>query len=61
MNLAEFVEETLSEILSGIRAAQKKDGGGAIGAVGVVAWSPTHHLPLLARGSGDDVFTVVGV
>jgi hypothetical protein len=27
MNLAEFVEETLSEILSGIRAAQKKEGG----------------------------------
>jgi len=31
MNLAEFVEETLSEILSGIRAAQKKDGGEAAG------------------------------
>jgi hypothetical protein len=32
MNLAEFVEETLSEILSGIRAAQKREGGGAVGA-----------------------------
>ena len=60
MNLAEFVEETLSEILEGIRAAQKKEGGGAIGAGGVVAWSPTQHISsLLAQGSGDDVFTVV--
>jgi hypothetical protein len=60
LNLAEFVEETLSEILEGIRAAQKKEGGGAIGAGRVVAWSPTYHIsPLLAQGSGDDVFTVV--
>jgi hypothetical protein len=34
LNLAEFVEETLSEVLKGIRAAQSKEGGGAIGAVG---------------------------
>jgi hypothetical protein len=27
MNLSEFVEETLSEVLAGIRAAQKKEGG----------------------------------
>jgi hypothetical protein len=32
MNLAEFVEESLTEILTGIRAAQKKEGGGAVGA-----------------------------
>jgi hypothetical protein len=34
MNLAEFVDETLSEILKGIRAAQIKEGGEAIGAGG---------------------------
>ena len=60
MNLAEFVEETLSEVLMGIRAAQSKEGGGAIGAAGVVAWSVNYHLSsLLAYGSGDDVFTIV--
>jgi hypothetical protein len=32
MNLAEFVDESLTEILAGIRAAQKKEGGDAIGA-----------------------------
>jgi hypothetical protein len=61
LNLAEFVEETLSEILAGIRAAQKKGGGGAVGAVGVSAWTPNYHISsLLASGrSEDDVFTVV--
>ena len=60
MNLAEFVEETLTEILTGIRAAQQKEGGGAIGAAGVVAWTPTYHISsLLASGLGDSVFTVV--
>jgi hypothetical protein len=60
LNPAEFVEETLSEILTGIRAAQQKDGGKAIGAAGVQAWTPTYHLSsLLAPGVGDDVFTVV--
>jgi Trypsin-co-occurring domain 2 len=60
MNLAEFVEETLSEVLSGIRAAQRKEGGGAIGAAGVRAWTPTYHISsLLAEGLRDDVFTVV--
>jgi hypothetical protein len=29
MNLAEFVEESLTEILAGIRSAQKKEGGDA--------------------------------
>jgi hypothetical protein len=32
MNLAEFVEQSLTEILAGIRAAQQKEGGGAVGA-----------------------------
>ena len=32
MNLAEFVEESLTEILQGIRAAQQKEGGGEVGA-----------------------------
>jgi hypothetical protein len=32
MNLDEFIERTLSEILAGIRAAQSKDGGSAVGA-----------------------------
>jgi hypothetical protein len=61
MNLAEFVEETLSEILSGIRAAQKKEGGGAIGAMGVAPWSSshTHNTTLLAPGVGNTVFTIV--
>jgi len=60
LNLAEFVEETLSEILQGIRAAQTKEGGGAIGAAGVAAWSPNYPNPtLLVPGLGDDVFTVV--
>jgi hypothetical protein len=32
MNLSEFVEETLSEVLAGIRAAQTKEGGNNIAA-----------------------------
>jgi hypothetical protein len=45
MNLADFVEETLSEILSGIRAAQGKAGGGAIGAGGLtIAATRTRYL-----------------
>ena len=32
MNLADFVEKSLTEILEGIRAAQRKGGGGAVGA-----------------------------
>jgi hypothetical protein len=62
LDLAEFVEETLSEILKGIRAAQKKKGGEAVGAAGVSAsaWSPTHPNPtLLVPGLGDATFTVV--
>jgi len=32
MNLSEFIEETLSEILAGVRAVQSKEGGMAVGA-----------------------------
>jgi hypothetical protein len=32
MNLSEFVEETLTEVLNGIRAAQEKEGGDHISA-----------------------------
>jgi hypothetical protein len=52
MDLAEFVEETLSEVLKVIRAAQSKEGGEAVGAAGIstTAWShPTSTL--LVRGS----------
>jgi hypothetical protein len=47
LNLAEFVEETLSEILAGIRAAQKKEGGGAIGAAGLIPGSSNQPRPTL--------------
>jgi Trypsin-co-occurring domain 2 len=55
MNLAEFVEESLTEILTGIRAAQKKEGGDAIGAemYGVT------EKGLLVSGGGYGQFTVV--
>jgi hypothetical protein len=46
LNLAEFVEETLTEILSGIRAAQKKEGGQAVGAQGIA----TGAAPTLTSG-----------
>jgi hypothetical protein len=60
LDLAEFVEETLSEILKGIRAAQSKEGGGAIGAAGVQMWLPNQPFPsLLVPGLHDAVFTVV--
>jgi Trypsin-co-occurring domain 2 len=60
MDLAEFVEETLSEVLKGIRAAQGKEGGGAVGAAGISAWSPNHpSTTLLLPGFGDTVFTAV--
>jgi hypothetical protein len=55
MNLAEFVEESLTEILKGIRSAQQKEGGGAIGA-------EMHGIPkegLLVHGATSGIFTVV--
>ena len=54
MNLAEFIEESLSEILTGIRAAQEKDGGGNVGAQ---MYSATEKGLLVASAAGQ--FTVV--
>ena len=56
MNIGDFVDETLSEILSGIRAAQKKEGGGAIGAGGLSL--PATKELLLVSGS-DGLYTAV--
>jgi hypothetical protein len=55
MNLAEFVEESLTEILTDIRAAQNKEGGGAVGAemYGVT------EKGLLVSGGAYGQFTVV--
>jgi len=55
VNLAEFIEETLSEILAGIRSAQKKAGGGAVGAQMYAA--PTHNNLISGGTSGQ--FTIV--
>ena len=54
MNLAEFIDETLSEILAGIRSAQAKDGGQNIGAH--MSANPKHNN-LLYGGTG--FFTIV--
>ena len=54
MNLAEFIDETLSEILAGIRSAQTKEGGEHVGA-GMME-NPTHSN--LLQG-GDGMFTIV--
>jgi hypothetical protein len=55
MNLAEFVETSLTEILSGVRAAQKAEGGGAIGAEGHINPQGT----LVHAGGTSGFFTVV--
>jgi hypothetical protein len=56
-DLAEFVEQSLTQILQGIRAAQKQDGGPAIGAlIGTTATGVSHNLLLHATGG---LFTVV--
>lgn len=55
MNLAEFVEESLSEILVGIKAAQSKEGGGAVGAE--LAGAPPPGSQLFSSGYGS--FTIV--
>jgi hypothetical protein len=54
MDLAEFVDETLSEILAGIRAAQRKEGGGAIGAEMYAGGQG-----LLVNGGTSGMFSVV--
>lgn len=56
MNPAEFVEESLTEILSSIRAAQAKDGGGLIAAESF-AGSTAQARVFLSGSSG--AFTVV--
>jgi hypothetical protein len=55
MNLAEFVEESLSQILVGIRAAQRKEGGGAVGAE--MFSGPKNGS--LVQGGTSGIFTVV--
>lgn len=57
MNLSEFVEESLSEILTGIRAAQNRDGGGAVGAGYHIG--PSGHGNLFNGGMSDASFTTV--
>jgi hypothetical protein len=55
MNVAEFVEESLSQILAGIRAAQKKEAGEAVGA------EMHGNVPSgrLIHGGTSGIFTVV--
>ena len=55
MNLKEFIDETLSEILAGIRSAQSKEGGKAIGAEMRVN---VNHNNLVDAGTSG-VFTIV--
>lgn len=56
MNLSEFVDETLTEILSGIRLAQKKEGGQEIAAemysadgksMGIVSGGTSGHFTIV--------------
>ena len=54
MNLAEFVEEALSEMLAGIRNAQKKDGGQEIAAE---MFEDASRFGVV--GSGKEIFTIV--
>ena len=61
MNLAEFIDETLSEILTGIRTAQKREGGNAVGAkfsVGKISGSTVGDTNLF-RSYDSGTFTVV--
>jgi Trypsin-co-occurring domain 2 len=54
MKLSEFVEETLTEILTGIREAQKKEGGGLISAE---MYADGKSFGLIGSGSAN--FTAV--
>jgi hypothetical protein len=56
MNLLEFVEQSLTEILAGVRAAQKKEGGAAIGAE--MSGQPPKES-LLVNAGVTGTFTVV--
>jgi hypothetical protein len=55
MNLAEFIETTLTEILTGIRNAQKKDGGGLVSAE---MWQDAKSLGVIGSGTGGNFTTV---
>jgi NTP-dependent ternary system trypsin peptidase co-occuring protein len=55
MNVSEFIEETLTEILIGIRNAQKKHGGGMISAE---MYGDTKSLGVVASGQHGN-FTAV--
>jgi hypothetical protein len=50
VNLKEFVEETLTEILDGVREAQKKDGGDTVGALTSLAMSHGNVVSMGTRG-----------
>ena len=54
MNLAEFVEEALSEVLAGVRNAQQKDGGQEIAAE---MFEDASQFGVV--GSGKELFTVM--
>jgi hypothetical protein len=56
MNLAEFVENSLVQILAGIRAAQGTEGGGAIGAE---ILGPVPKDIAIFDGGTSGIFTVV--
>ena len=56
MNLSEFVDETLTEILSGIRSAQKKEGGQEVAAEMYSAGGK--ELGVIAGGTSG-LFTIV--
>jgi Trypsin-co-occurring domain 2 len=56
MNLADFVEQSLSEILMGVRAAQKKEGGAAVAAE---MYGAPAKDSLLVIGGSSGTFTVV--
>jgi hypothetical protein len=55
MNLSEFVEETLTEVLNGIKAAQKKEGGDHISAE---MYGDASALGIISGGTSG-FFTVV--
>jgi hypothetical protein len=56
MNLAEFIEESLTEILAGVRGAQKQEGGMAIGAE---MFGAPKGDSLLVLGGTSGTFTIV--
>ena len=59
MNLAEFIDEALSEILTGIQTAQKREGGGAVGAEFFASAGPVTSN--LFSGGKAGAFTAVDI